>query len=119
MNTWVNDLIPVTGAAYRQLIVDLYRNNRLMKGTMRLRGELVDLGRIRAGVLNLIATEDHIVPPEQTEGVMAAIGSDDKQLLKIPGGHIGMMAGSTAIKRAWPQIDTWLAPRSGGARLRR
>jgi hypothetical protein len=30
-----------------------------------------------------------------------------------------MMAGSTAIKRAWPQIDTWLAPRSGGAQLQR
>jgi polyhydroxyalkanoate synthase len=113
MNTWVNDLVPVAGAAYRQLIVDLYRNNRLMNGTMTLRGELVDLGRIHASVLNLIATEDHIVPPEQTEGVMAEIGGDDKQLLKIPGGHIGMMAGSTAIKRAWPEIDAWLAPRSG------
>jgi polyhydroxyalkanoate synthase len=115
MNTWVNDLIPVTGAAYRQLIVDMYRNNQLMNGAMRLRGELVDLSRIHASVLNLIATEDHIVPPDQTEGVMAAIGSDDKQLLKVPGGHIGMMAGSTAIKRAWPQIDAWLAPRSGSA----
>jgi polyhydroxyalkanoate synthase len=114
MNTWVNDLIPVAGGAYRQLIEDLYRNNRLMEGTMRLRGQQVDLGHIRASVLNLIATEDHIVPPEQTEGVMAAIGSGDKQLLKIPGGHIGMMAGSTAVKRAWPQIDAWLAPRSGG-----
>ena len=114
MNTWVTDLIPIAGGAYRQLIVDLYRNNRLMEGTMRLRGELVDVGRIRASVLTIIATEDHIVPPEQTEGIMAKIGGDDKQLLKIPGGHIGMMAGSAAVKRTWPQIDVWLAPRSGG-----
>lgn len=113
MNTWVNDLIPIAGGAYRQLIVDLYRHNRLMDGTLKLRGEPVDLGHIHANALNLIATEDHIVPPEQTEGVMAKIGSDDKQLLKIPGGHIGMMAGSAAVKRTWPQIDAWLAPRSG------
>ena len=113
MNTWVTDLIPIAGGAYRQLIMDLYRNNRLISGTMRLRGEAVDLGHIRASLLNLIATEDHIVPPEQTEGVMAKLGSDDKQLLKIPGGHIGMMAGSAAVKRTWPQIDAWLAPRSG------
>jgi len=113
MNTWVTDLIPIAGGAYRQLIVDLYRNNRLMEGTMRLRGEAVDLAKIRASILNVIATEDHIVPPEQTEGIMAKIGSDDKQLLKIPGGHIGMMAGSAAVKRTWPQIDAWLAPRSG------
>ena len=113
MNTWVTDLIPITGGAYRQLIVDMYRNNRLMKGRMTLRGEQVHLEHISASVLNLIATDDHIVPPAQTEGVMAKIGSKDKELLRIPGGHIGMMAGSAAIKRTWPQIDTWLGPRSG------
>jgi polyhydroxyalkanoate synthase len=114
MNTWVNDLIPIAGGTYRQLIEDLYRHNRLMEGTLRLRGETVDLAHIRASLLNLIATEDHIVPPEQTAGVMAKIGSDDKQLLRIPGGHIGMMAGSAAVKRTWPQIETWLAHRSDG-----
>ncbi len=112
MNTWVTDLIPIAGGAYRQLIMELYRNNRLMNGTLKLRGETVDLSHIRANVLNLIATEDHIVPPEQTEGIMEKISSEDKQLLRIPGGHIGMMAGSAAIKRTWPQIDAWLAPRS-------
>ena len=113
MNTWVTDLTHIAGAAYRQLIVDMYRYNRLMQGTMTLRGETVHLENITASVLNLIATEDHIVPPMQTEGVMAKIGSKDKELLRIPGGHIGMMAGSGAIKRTWPQIDAWLAPRSG------
>jgi poly[(R)-3-hydroxyalkanoate] polymerase subunit PhaC len=112
MNTWVTDLIPIAGGAYRQLIVDMYRHNRLMNDTMSLRGEPVHLRNIRASVLNLIATDDHIVPPMQTEGVMAKIGGKDKELLRIPGGHIGMMAGSAAIKRTWPQIDTWLAARS-------
>jgi poly[(R)-3-hydroxyalkanoate] polymerase subunit PhaC len=115
MNTWVNDLVPMAGGAYRQLIVDLYRNNRLMQGTMEARGERVDLGRVRASVLNIVATEDHIVPPGQTEGVMAKLGSADKTLLRIPGGHIGMMAGSPAYKRTWPQIDAWLEARSNPA----
>ncbi|HEV2236129.1 MAG TPA: alpha/beta fold hydrolase [Ktedonobacterales bacterium] len=113
MNTWVNDLVPIAGGAYRQLIVDMYRNNRLMRGTLTLRGERVDLAQVRASVLNLVATEDHIVPPEQTVGVMERFGSADKTLLRIPGGHIGMMAGSPAYKRTWPQIDAWLEARSG------
>ncbi|HEX9057588.1 MAG TPA: alpha/beta fold hydrolase [Ktedonobacterales bacterium] len=113
MNTWVNDLTAMAGGAYRQLIVDLYRQNKLMKGTMTLRGERVDLGNIHADLLNLIATEDHIVPPGQTEGVMAKMGSKDKTLLRIPGGHIGMMAGSGAVKRTWPQLEAWLESRSG------
>ena len=113
MNTWVTDLVPVTGGAYRQLIMDLYRQNKLMEGKMVLRGERVDLANIKASVLNMVATEDHIVPPGQTEGVMEKIGSKDKQLLRIQGGHIGMMAGSQAKKRTWPQIEAWLAERSG------
>jgi polyhydroxyalkanoate synthase len=113
MNTWVTDLIPLAGGAYRQLIGDFYRDNRLVKGTMTLRGEPVDLANIQASVLNVVANEDHIVPPEQTEHVMDLIGSQDKDLFKIPGGHIGMMAGSAAVKRTWPVIEAWIAERSG------
>jgi polyhydroxyalkanoate synthase len=43
-------------------------------------------------------------------------GTEDKTLLKVPGGHIGMMAGSGAQKRVWPQIDEWLAARSNAER---
>ena len=32
MNTWVTDGIPMAGATWRQLIVDFYRENRLMRG---------------------------------------------------------------------------------------
>ena len=42
MNTWVRDIIPMAGGAYQQLINDFYKENRLMEGTMKLRGELVD-----------------------------------------------------------------------------
>ena len=113
MNTWVTDLTPMAGGAYRQLINDLFRGNKLMKGEMKLRGRTVDLGNVKADVLNIVATEDHIVPPGQTVGVMSKLGSEDKTLLEIAGGHIGMMAGSQAVKRTWPRIDEWLEPRSG------
>jgi polyhydroxyalkanoate synthase len=113
MNTWVNDLTPMAGGVYRQLIVDLYRQNRLMEGTMTLRGERVDLHNIRACVLDVVATEDHIVPPGESVGVLDKIGSEDKQLMEIPGGHIGVMAGSAAVKRTWPKIEAWLEARSG------
>ena len=39
MNTWVRDIIPMSGAAYRQLINEFYKENRLMEGTLTLRGE--------------------------------------------------------------------------------
>jgi len=112
MNTWVNDLIPMAGGAFRQLIVEFYRQNRLMNGTLTVRGEPVDLSKVRASVLEVIADADHIVPPCQSEGVLAKMGSQDKDELKVPGGHIGVMAGSGAVKGTWPKIEQWLAARS-------
>ena len=112
MNTWVTDNIPMAGATYRQLIVDLYRHNLLMKGEWILRGKVVDLRRLRASLLTVIAQGDHITPPCQSEAILAKVGSSDKELYRIPGGHIGIMAGSSAYKTTWPHIDQWLADRS-------
>jgi polyhydroxyalkanoate synthase len=112
MNTWVRDTIPMAGGTYRQLINDFYKHNRLMEGTLVLRGERVDLAKLTASVLNVIAEADHITPPCQSEGVMTKIGSTDKTLFRVRGGHIGIMAGSGAEKNTWPQIEQWLAARS-------
>jgi polyhydroxyalkanoate synthase len=112
MNTWVTDLIPMAGATYLQLIKELYQENRLIQGSLSIRGERVDLSRIRASLLNVIADKDHISPPCQSESVMKKVSSTDQQLLKVKGGHIGMMAGSGALKFAWPHIEEWLAARS-------
>jgi polyhydroxyalkanoate synthase len=112
MNTWVRDIIPMAGGAYRQLITEFYKENRLMTGQLVLRGEPVDLGRLKAKLLNVIAEGDHITPPCQSEGVMGKIGSQDKEVFRVRGGHIGIMAGSGAERTTWPHIENWLAARS-------
>ncbi len=112
MNTWVTDLIPMAGATYRQLIKDFYQENRLIQGKLIIRGERVDLSRIHANLLNVIALADHISPVCQSESIMTKVSSQDQLMLKVKGGHIGMMAGSGAQKFTWPHINEWLAARS-------
>jgi polyhydroxyalkanoate synthase len=112
MNTWVRDIIPMAGGAYRQLITEFYKENRLMSGTLSLRGERVDVARLRANLLNVIAEADHITPPCQSEGIMGRVGSQDKELFRVKGGHIGIMAGSGAERSTWPHIEQWLAARA-------
>jgi polyhydroxyalkanoate synthase len=112
MNTWVRDNIPMAGGAYRQLINEFYKENRLKEGTLVLRGERVCLENLKANVLNVIAESDHITPPCQSEGIMDLIGSQDKEVFRIRGGHIGIMAGSGAEKNTWPHIEAWLAKRA-------
>jgi polyhydroxyalkanoate synthase len=112
MNTWVRDIIPMAGASYRQLITEFYKENRLIEGTLRLRGEHVDLRRLKANLLNVIADADHITPPCQSERIMDLVGSQDKEVYRVKGGHIGIMAGRGEEKTTWPHMDQWLAARS-------
>lgn len=112
MNTWVSDGVPFAGAAYRQLVNDLYRGNKLMTKQWKMRGQVVDVANIKASLLNIIARQDHIVPPCQSDTILGAVGTQDKHQIIVPGGHIGIMAGSGARKGLWPQLDAWLAERS-------
>ena len=112
MNTWVTDTISMAGAAYRQLIVELYRKNALIKNQLVVRNQVVNLAQIRANLLTVIAGTDHITPPCQSETILAKVSSRDKEAYHIPGGHIGIMAGSSAQRTTWPHIAEWLDTRS-------
>jgi polyhydroxyalkanoate synthase subunit PhaC len=112
MNTWVTDNVDFPGAAFRQWVVEFFRENRLMENKLIMEGRVVDLKNITASFLNVIADKDHIVPTCQSISVMDRVGTRDKLLLEMRGGHIGMMVGSGASKRVWPQINAWLAQRS-------
>src|SRR5579863_7374519 len=80
MNTWVTDNVPLAGGAFRQLVVDLYRNDKLIRGELVIRGQRVDLSRIHANLLTVIAEDDHITPSCQSEPIMAKVSSTDKEL---------------------------------------
>lgn len=112
MNTWVTDTIPMAGGAYRQLITEFYRKNALVSNQLVIRNQKVDLAKIRANLLTVIAATDHITPPCQSESILSKISSQDKEAYRIPGGHIGIMAGSSAQRTTWPHIAAWLDARS-------
>lgn len=111
MNTWVSDPIPMAGGVFRQLVMDFFRGNKLVQGTLTMRGERVDLGNIRANLINLIADADHITPPCHSENLMPAFGSKDKELVRMKAGHIGIMLSSSANKITWPLLESWLDKR--------
>jgi poly[(R)-3-hydroxyalkanoate] polymerase subunit PhaC len=112
MNTWVTDTIPMAGGAYRQLIVELYRKNALVNNKLIIRDKVVELAEIKANLLAVIAATDHITPPCQSETILDKVSSRDKEAFRIPGGHIGIMAGSSAQHTTWPHIAAWLKSRS-------
>jgi polyhydroxyalkanoate synthase subunit PhaC len=113
MAKWVADNPPFPARAYREWITWMYKENRLVRGRMRLRGTRVDLGRIEQNLLVVTAGADHIAPPPNTTPLLELVASEDVEHLDRPGGHIGLMAGSKARNEIWPDIADWLRPRSG------
>jgi polyhydroxyalkanoate synthase len=112
METWLNDNIPIPGEVYRQFVRDLYQRNLLVQGRLRIGGKRVDLKRITCPVLSLMATQDDLVPPSQSEPFNDAVGSSDRTMLKMQAGHIGLAVGAKAQKEVWPAACEWLAARS-------
>lgn len=112
METWLNDNIPVAGETFRQFVKYLFQQNRLTKGTLELGGKRVDLKNITCAVLNLIATNDHLVTPSQSHPFNDAVGSKDRRTIVFPAGHIGLAVGSRAHRELWPKVCEWLGERS-------
>ncbi len=112
MAKWVGDNPPFPGRAFAQWIPMMYRDPELLRGRVRLRGQLVDLGRIDQSVLVISAGADHIAPRLGTMPFFDVISSEDVEHLDLPGGHIGLVAGSKARNELWPSISEWMAQRS-------
>jgi polyhydroxyalkanoate synthase subunit PhaC len=112
MARWVADNPPFPAKAYRDWITWMYKENRLARGRMWLRGRRIDLNQVRQSLLVITAGADHIAPPEGTHPLIGLVGSKDITRLDRPGGHIGLMAGSKAQEEIWPDIAQWLGERS-------
>jgi polyhydroxyalkanoate synthase subunit PhaC len=108
MNQWARDQVPFPGAAFRQTVEILIRDNALMRGVIPFgRGE-VRLKDITIPYLNVFAEQDTIVPAAASEPITSLVGSSDASDLRLQSGHVGFVAGRQAAKVARPQIADWI-----------
>jgi polyhydroxyalkanoate synthase len=112
MAKWVADNPPFPGRAWAEWIRWIYQDDALLAGRIRLRGRRVDLRRIDQNLLVVTAGADHIAPRAGTTPIFDLVTSEDVTHFDRPGGHIGLMAGSSARTQIWPEMASWLAERS-------
>lgn len=105
---WMNSDVPLAGRIFRELHANLIQDNQLAQNRMQVGGQLVDLRRIACPLLNILGEHDDVVQPQATAPLTEAVSSRDKQTLSFPAGHIGVVVGSGAQKRLWPQVGAWL-----------
>ena len=108
MEKWIADRPHHPGEAAKQWLKDLYQDNKLVRNELELGGRKVDLGNISCPVLNIFATDDHIVPPATSQGLGPVVGTKDYTELPLPGGHIGVFVGGKGNAVLGPSIVDWL-----------
>jgi poly[(R)-3-hydroxyalkanoate] polymerase subunit PhaC len=107
---WVWEHRALPGRAFFDL-VDLFRNNSLLRGSMIVAGELARLEDVQAPVLALIAERDHIVPSASSRA-LAAVAELDVTEVTVASGHVSMISGTGAVSTTWPEIARWLRERA-------
>jgi len=111
MEKWLYDQPDHAGEAARQWLEDLYQDNKLVKGELELGGRRVDLGKVRAPVLNIYAEQDHVVAPAAAQALAKVVGTTDYTEQGVPGGHIGVFVGGKAQAILAPMIGAWFKER--------
>ncbi len=111
MEKWISESPDQTGACYLQFMKDLYQQNKLIKGELEVGGKKVNLKNLTCNLLNIYATEDHLVPPASSIPLNDYVGSNDKELYSFKGGHIGVFVGSKSQKELAPAVTEWLKKR--------
>ncbi|HEX7381277.1 MAG TPA: alpha/beta fold hydrolase [Nevskiaceae bacterium] len=111
---WAVDHIPFPGAAMRQTIRMLFRDNGLMTDRLTARGRSIHLSDIRTPLLAVLGTRDRITPEAAAAPIAGLTGSRDVELLRLERGHIGLIAGRGAARTSMPAILERLTARSCG-----
>jgi len=111
MEKWISESPAQTGECFRQFMKELYQQNKLVKGELEVGGKKVNLKNLTSPLLNIYATEDHLVPPAATIPLNDLVGSKDKELYGFKGGHIGVFVGGKSQKELAPAVVSWLKKR--------
>jgi poly(3-hydroxyalkanoate) synthetase len=113
-NSWYENPIDLPGRWYLQVITQLFKENRLAKGTFIGLGRTLDLRNITCPTYLLAGADDDITTPEQVLDAARLLGTPAAQIMKatVPGGHIGLFMGARTLKESWPSIARWVAASS-------
>jgi polyhydroxyalkanoate synthase subunit PhaC len=105
---WLASDVAIAGRLLRELAIDFFKKNLLVRGRMTLGGNAIDLSQVTANLLNVVAELDAIVHPKSSLALLDLVGCRDKANLIFPTGHLGVVVGNEAHAGLWPQIGDWL-----------
>ncbi len=103
---WFKHTQDLAGPFYLWIVEHLFRDNALIRGTLAIDGQEIDLSRITCPINLLAGATDHITPPEQVFALADAVSTPPELITRrtTAGGHLGLFMGTEALREHWPVV---------------
>jgi polyhydroxyalkanoate synthase len=110
---WTYDEFPLPGRLFEEILEQLYREDRLMNGTLQVGERLTGIARLQSPVLAVINPHGGIVPPRSVQEALEAVPNLTFEVLEYEGDrgpmlqHVGPLVAPLSHRQLWPKILNW------------
>ncbi len=103
---WYEYTQNLPGRFYLQVVKELFKENKLVKGELEILGREVKLSGIDQPLVLVAGEKDEITPAPQLFAAENYVSTSPENITKmtVPGGHIGVFTGTKIIRDYWPKI---------------
>jgi polyhydroxyalkanoate synthase len=110
IDAWLSQMIPYPKEAFRQMVKSVVHGNKMLKNQLTFGARRADLANVTCPVLAFAGKTDNIATLASTRAILELVGCkpEDKEHREVPGGHIGVVAGSGAPEAVWKPAIEWL-----------
>lgn len=105
---WIEGFIPYPGEAFKKFVNDFIIEDRLRRKKLYIKGKKVNLSMITCPILVFAGTTDRVAHPASVTPIIDLVHSKRKRLIKVPLGHLGIIAGKSAPQMVWKPTVEWL-----------
>ncbi|WP_297792668.1 alpha/beta fold hydrolase [uncultured Marinobacter sp.] len=111
-SAFLDRMVAYPGGIIQDTVVRIWIDNQLSKGEIQIGEDVARLENVNANLLAIAGQEDTLATPGAAKRVMDHVSSADRTFRVVPGGHMGILAGSKAPRESWLELAEWLAERS-------
>jgi poly(3-hydroxybutyrate) depolymerase len=103
-NRWYQFTQSLPGRLYLQVVNELFKGNSLVRGSLQILGQRVDLSRIDHPLYLIAGSKDDITPQAQLFAISEHASSASVEKHIAAAGHIGVFMGAKVIREIWSGI---------------
>lgn len=110
---WTLDELPMSGRLFDDVVQDLYRGNRFMRGEFAIGAVRLHPSKVTAPLFSVYQPASPIIPSESVLAFHRAAGSKNKEIASYFGDtgvalqHVGPLVGDSAHRGIWPRVFAW------------